>query len=363
MVFYGSASGNPVAGTFLYGDEIGDYFGNSVDGAGDVNADGYDDIVISGSSTFVYLGSADGITDVRSSVPESGYQVAGAGDLNGDGYDDIATTGGAVWVYYGSAAGVTTGGGTRLSALDGNSDAIVVAGTGDINGDGFDDLIGGNYSVGEDREGALAVYFGGAGQVSDTPGVVINGDESRDGLGFAVASAGDLDGDGYDEVLAAVRYHANVAGQVQIYEGTASGISCAQASVLDGSEEQEVFGNTVASAGDVNADGLDDIIVGTSGGSTRPDALVYLGRLSSDSDTTGICDTGPLETDTGPPVEDSRVDTGVSKTGCGGCASTGQSHPAALIALCALILARRRSHAGGEPRLRDGARPDLAPPE
>lgn len=341
-IHYGSAAGTaPSAGTLLYGDEMGDYFGYSVDGAGDVNADGYDDIVIAGPSTFVYLGSADGITDVRNSVSGSGHQVVGAGDLNGDGFDDVAARSGETWVYYGSADGVTAASGARLSGLDGGANDV--AGAGDLNGDGFDDLVTGNPYVGEEHEGAFGVYFGSAGQMEDPPGVVVTGDELYGGLGYAVAAGGDVDGDGYSELLASGPAYANATGRVFLYDGGPDAVSCRHAQTLVGGQENQSFGVSIASAGDVNGDGFADIVVGTNGGSGDPDALVYLGYSRSTPDTAGVCDTGPFETDTEPSVDDSRADTGVSKSGCGGCASAGRFHPSVLIAVCGVLLGRRRS--------------------
>ena len=162
-----------------------------------------------------------------------GYSVASAGDVNGDNYDDIIvgaykydngqTDEGAVFVWYGSATGLGDNGTTtnadwqaesnQASAQFGHS----VASAGDVNGDNYDDIIVGasSYDKGQTNEGAVFVWYGSATGLGES-GTPANADwqaESNQAtayLGHSVASAGDVNNDGYDEVIVGAYYYDNV---------------------------------------------------------------------------------------------------------------------------------------------------------
>jgi hypothetical protein len=279
--------------------------GLSVASAGDVNGDGYADLVVGGGSTggvFVYLGSAAGLaTSPATTIPGFGdasaqggfVHVAGAGDVNGDGFGDVIVSGfqnawgadGGVFVFLGSANGLAV---TPATVLPGAVDAgggglefnSSVSNAGDVNGDGYADIFVGA-CVSRDNS---CVYLGSAGGVALTSATVLVVPGSDTGVG---ASAGDVNGDGYgDVVLSATRLTSGV-NSVGVYLGGAGGLATAPA--VAPSESQNAvdgFGLAVASAGDVNGDGFADVVVGAPVGtpSTAPDdtgsAYVYLGSAT-----------------------------------------------------------------------------------
>ncbi|MBW2542445.1 MAG: FG-GAP repeat protein [Deltaproteobacteria bacterium] len=334
FVFLGSAdgivaNGNPAnADSQLESNKPEAQMGWSVAGAGDVNGDGYADVIVGAytytrlffpdpiqteaGAAFIFLGSASGIvangtpqnadTQIISDRADSwlGYAVAGAGDIDDDGYADVIVgapsynvgpgsdpqqvkKSGAVFIYHGSASGVSGGGpasaDTQLKARDdqlGSFFGRSVAGAGDVNDDGYADVIVGavQYEAGEIEEGAAFVFHGSAGGIANgdltTAAAQLESDQEYAKLGQSVAGAGDINGDGYaDVIVGAYRYDAgeNEEGAAFIFFGGASGIVAngnpANADVqLESNLEWAWLGWSVAGAGDVNDDGAPDVIVG-----------------------------------------------------------------------------------------------------
>ena len=139
---------------------------------------------------------------------EFGSRAAPAGNVNGDGYDDVIVSApnydhgqideGMVYLYYGSASCLSaTPGWTAEGDASTYRLGISAAGAGDVNGDGYDDLIVGvsNYTNGEDDEGGAFVYYGSATGPSATPDWIAESNQSICGFGARVASAGDVNGD------------------------------------------------------------------------------------------------------------------------------------------------------------------------
>ncbi|NLD38164.1 MAG: hypothetical protein GX654_14965 [Desulfatiglans sp.] len=298
FVYYGSASG--LSNTPSWTAESGqgppyydyNYFGSSVASAGDVNGDGYSDVIVGAhgydngqtneGKVFVYYGSSSGLSNMPSWTAESnqaeshfGVSVASAGDVNGDGYSDIivgahlyGAYAGRTFVYHGSSSGLSSE--PAWIAESDKADAQFgwsVASAGDVNGDGYSDVIVGAYVYdnGQTNEGRAIVYHGSASGLSNTPSWTAESNQAESQFGYSVASAGDVNGDGYSDVIVGVRLYDNVEineGRVFVYYGSSSGLSNTPAWTAEADQTDARFGNSVASAGDVNKDGYSDIIVG-----------------------------------------------------------------------------------------------------
>lgn len=261
-------------------------FGWSAQGVGDIDADGYDDIGIGADgfsvdrgAFYIYLGDSTPDTTADVSVQADldlpdyganhllGSAISAAGDLNGDGYadwavgarayDDVATDGGAVYLYYGAS---TPDGDVDLKIL-GDTVALYlgrsVAHAGDVNGDGYSDLI-----VGSQADAAY-LYYGGT---SMDAGSDVDYLSEKQSFGRVVAGVGDLNGDSYDDlVIGAPAVSVGMmtgAGQAYVFYGGATPSTSAGA-VIDGEATLRI-GYAVARLGDLDADGHADLILGTS---------------------------------------------------------------------------------------------------
>jgi len=272
-------------------------FGYSVSTAGDVNGDGYDDVIVgaphyynsqmSEGAVAVYYGSVSGLSLAPDWGDESnlegahfGWSVGTAGDVNGDGFSDVIvgapyysngqTEEGAVAVYYGSASGLSL----IPNWVDESDDECIEFGysvgtAGDVNGDGYDDVIVGAryYTYGQAQEGAAAVYHGSASGLSFDPDWGAESNVVGAGFGESVGTAGDVNGDGYADVIVGAPYYnhgEDGEGAVAVYHGSASGLSLTPNWGDESNLEYANFGESVGTAGDVNGDGFSDIIVGAS---------------------------------------------------------------------------------------------------
>ncbi|MDJ0575619.1 MAG: calcium-binding protein [Xenococcaceae cyanobacterium MO_234.B1] len=320
--------------------------GYSVSNAGDINGDGIDDVIIgapfadadtygSQGQSYVVFGSDEGfdasfeLADLDGTngfaingidnFDNSGRSVSNAGDINGDGIDDVIigapyadadTYGsqGQSYVVFGSDEGFDAS--FELADLDGSNGFVItginnydnsgrsVSNAGDINGDGISDLIIGapyadissNYS----SEGEAYVVFGSdegfdaSFELGDllpdnggdgSNGFVITGIDNYDNLGRSVSSAGDINGDGIDDLIIGAPnagdssggyYYSSGPGQAYVIFGSSGGFDpILDLAAFDGSgllitgiNNFDDLGNSVSGAGDINRDGADDLIIG-----------------------------------------------------------------------------------------------------
>ena len=285
-VYFGGSSGLGPASVVLDGEAPGDYFGRSVATAGDVNGDGYDDVIIGAQAydrstgrAYLYTGSPAGLNTspawaVTGEGPSDsfGQSVGTAGDVDGDGYDDVIIGAhsfengtGRVYVYGGDSSGlkanpifVGTGsnGGDRFG--------FSVGAAGDVNGDGYGDILVGAYGAGEGT-GSVYVYAGGPAGPGARPIFAATGEMAGDWFGHSVGTAGDVDGDGYDDILAGARNYSSNKGRVYLYAGGALGLDASPMFIFDGQECNSWFGHSVGTAGDIDGDGRAEVIAGAYG--------------------------------------------------------------------------------------------------
>jgi len=293
FVYHGSATGlvATVAWT-AESDQTGAGFGSSVAAAGDVNGDGYADVIVGAplhdngevdeGRAYVYYGSASGLASTAAWTAESDQaysefatSVATAGDLNGDGYSDVIVGApyyeelwndeGQIVAFHGSSGGLTTTAAWTYASGEANANVgNSVSTAGDVNGDGYSDIIVGAFRMdaGAVDAGAAMVFHGSSSGLTSRSWLAWSGDPIAE-FGWSVAAAGDVNGDGYaDVIVGAPDPNLTVGGRAYVYHGSASGLANSAAWVAESGQIDSRFGVSVAFAGDVNGDGYADVIVG-----------------------------------------------------------------------------------------------------
>ncbi|MEM6548753.1 MAG: hypothetical protein AAF713_13535 [Pseudomonadota bacterium] len=344
------------SGVVFVGRNQGDHLGHSISAAGDINGDGFGDLIFGAPDAS--WRAADG-TVIRPQVGEVavvfgrpaghpavvgietlngrngflveeraegsarlGTSVSGGGDIDGDGVDDVVygsafadhgsagTDQGTAWAFFGSvgrqprAQGVDQAVARGAELVEGTSDegylGFATAMLGDVNGDGLDDAalaIPGQSQNGQSQAGGVAVVLGSAahGQIPDTAaqasgsrGFRILGEASQDFAGGSVAGAGDFNGDGFNDIVVGASFAdgaSPASGAAYLVfgartPGTIDLATSGRQSVLkiNGLVPGDGVGVSVDGAGDVNGDGFDDVIVGTRLNGGIGAAYVVFGR-------------------------------------------------------------------------------------
>ena len=312
-------------GFIIHGNYGGQKVGSTVSDIGDFNGDGFDDLLISqrhlalqSGGAFILYGTAAGFpaegsfntefashVDTISSSTSNfatsiGAVVSGAGDFNGDGYDDILlssygapTFSAATGVVY-LVLGGPSSGGNSLSLVPNSTDGSMMAingiavnditgrridSVGDINGDGFDDIIIGAqqaYNSSGVQTGRAYVLYGSSAALAPsldlanldgTNGFYIDGLGLGEGMGFTVSGLGDINDDGLDDFAVSsftgftyMVFGAAAGFGTNLDLSTLNGTNGFTLSTPDGADNGQ-FGTEVSSAGDVNGDGIDDLLI------------------------------------------------------------------------------------------------------
>jgi hypothetical protein len=304
-LFLGSPSGlNAMPTLTLTGTGPAGGFGAAVASAGDVNGDGYGDLIVGAwsldSSTgraYVYFGAPSGPTSAPSwsvAGPDGasssfGIAVSSAGDVNGDGYADLivgastaAARVGRAHVFYGGPMGPSLVPDWSFTGPDGAGSQFgaSVAYAGDSNGDGYGDIVIGAYGAGPTLSGRAYFFFGGSSGLASTPDASMPSiDGAYSQFGHTVASAGDVDGDGFTDIIVGADGVTTSTGSAFLFNGGASGPSPTPARLMHGTDGTlSYFGASVAGIGDVDGDGFSDVAVGAYGAmSSTGRVYVYLG--------------------------------------------------------------------------------------
>ena len=329
----------------LDGENNGDQSGYSVNAAGDINGDGYNDVLIGapnsggkgrsyvvfgdpgvGKTGTLLLSSLNGSNgfklDGENNNDQSGYSVNAAGDINGDGYNDVLIGApnsggkGRSYVVFGDP-GVGKTGTLLLSSLNGsngfkldgenNNDqsGYSVSAAGDINGDGYNDALIGAPGYGNsgnpNRDGPWGigrsyVVFGGPGvgvngtlllsSLNGSNGFKLDGENNNDQSGYSVSAAGDINGDGYNDVLIGAPGYGNpgnpnrdgpwwwwgIGRSYMVFGGPGvrvngtlllSSLNGNNGFKLDGENNGDQSGYSVSAAGDINGDDYADVVIAT----------------------------------------------------------------------------------------------------
>ncbi len=291
-IYFGGNPMDSIPDVILKDSDINYEYGWVVSSVGDVNGDGYDDVAVGAPDDYytkgrvcIYYGGEDmdNVLDVYiEGEPHDalGTSVAGIGDINSDGYDDVLI-GASQWPYWPYPVGYASiyFGGPQMDNIPDitfQGDSLeflnfgrVVASAGDVNGDGiFDILVGGKSGYPK----CVKLFLTNPGeQHLELDTLVLFGEDIMPStFGLSLSSAGDLNGDGYDDIIIG-DYQAGkeLKGKVYIFYGGSQMDSLFDLTLTDDKMSGSAFGYHVANTGDINGDGYNEILVSSYGDSSQ----------------------------------------------------------------------------------------------
>lgn len=299
FLYLGGPGGPDSEPAWLFGgEERGDRFGASAAAAGDVNNDGFDDVLIGAyrfkalkseeGKAYLFLGNKDGLESAPAwtyslnyAGSQFGYAVNAAGDVNNDGFDDVIigarwyTFGeaneGAAFVFYGTEGGLESSPRWMYeSGQEGAAFGTAVTGAGDVNRDGYDDILVGapQYTVSVYAEGAAMLFYGSEIGPSSTPDWISSSGHEGSKYGASVSAAGDINRDQFaDIIVGAPEYYPDAIylsgeGAAFVFFGAVDGLSQTPDWQQNGHQDSPQYGISTCAAGDINGDGYSDVIIG-----------------------------------------------------------------------------------------------------
>jgi signal transduction histidine kinase len=266
---------------------------------GDLNGDGFDDLAVGAPRetrslarqgvVHVWFGSPTGLKKTpdwsaagESSNANFGRAVAIPGDVNGDGLADLlvgaplqelgALAGaGKAFAFYGSRAGLPSMADWMAEGVEafGNF-GMAIGPAGDVNGDGLADFIIGAPADERrpDTKGSAIIFRGAVGGPGRKPALILGCDQPGARFGLAVGAAGDINRDGFSDVLVGAPSHSDrfrEEGRAYLHLGSRDGLEANAAWLIDGGIQTALLGSAVGGVGDVNGDGVDDFVIGSPG--------------------------------------------------------------------------------------------------
>ena len=305
--------------TITASDSEGSYFfGRDLDTAGDLNSDGLPDAVMGDSlnhtsgtyegAAYIFLGTTSGTLEEHlvlrpsdgSTSDDYGWRVVGDVDLNGDGFGDVAvsapwtddfgTSSGSIYLYYGTITSLDSTEHKLFedAAAEGHSFGWDLDSAGDINDDGFSDLIAGGTYEYETSPGAVFLLYGSSSGIGWQQRVEPSDGVVDDRYGREVSGAGDVNADGFSDIIVESDYRdtetIEYAGAAYVHFGSASGVVGEQILLSSDLAAGDYFADSVSGAGDVDSDGYDDVLVGASGADEAASAsgafYIFYGSVS-----------------------------------------------------------------------------------
>jgi hypothetical protein len=270
----------------LEGEGASHLLGSSLGTAGDVNGDGFADVAIgepghpgtlysNTGRVLVFHGNASGLPAAESQSfggpfnysAKFGTSVSMAGDVNRDGFSDLVVGapedggGGSATVFHGSPTGLVFGVKIGQGLGSWSRYGLAVASAGDVNGDGYADVLAGapRYGTISSYDGRAFLYLGGPSGVINSAAWSATGTAGAQ-LGMTLASA-DVNGDGYTDVLIGENAVNSYAGRASLYLGSSTGLSTSSAWAVDGGAASMGVSRGMAGVGDLNGDGYEDAVI------------------------------------------------------------------------------------------------------